>query len=148
LCTFGRICNRCTGCVAMATLWKCVAEPSGNPPGPPHAARSATHYVCRRRLTPLAGDKIDAPAACAVPFRLHCGGVVTRTQNVSEYMLVLALCLVVSVGTDAAAVAFRFLSLNNLRSGSAFCKQKSPVCRVTAQKCVQAFSFRLRHFRS
>jgi len=25
----------------MATLWKCVAEPSGNPTGPPHAARTA-----------------------------------------------------------------------------------------------------------
>jgi len=44
--------------------------------------------------TPLAGDKIDAPAACAVPFRPYCGGVVTRTRNVSEYMLILALCLV------------------------------------------------------
>jgi len=42
LCTIGRICNRWTGCVAMETLWKCVAEPSGNPPGPPHAART-TH---------------------------------------------------------------------------------------------------------
>jgi len=39
-----------TGYVAMATLWKCVAEPSGNPPGTPHAARSATYYACRRRL--------------------------------------------------------------------------------------------------
>ena len=29
-----------------------------------------------------------------VLFRPYCGGVVTRTQNVSEYMLVLALCLV------------------------------------------------------
>jgi len=67
-----------------------VAEPSGNPQGSPHAARSATHYACRRRLTPLAGDKIDAPAACAVPFRSYCGGVVTRTRNVTEYMLVVA----------------------------------------------------------
>ena len=78
----------------MATRWKCVAEPSGNPPGPPHAARSATHYACRRRLTLPAGDKIDTPAARAVPFRPYCGGVITRTRNVSEYMLVLALCLV------------------------------------------------------
>ena len=34
----------------------------------------------------------------AVPFRPYCGGVVTRTRNVSEYMpqymLVLALCLI------------------------------------------------------
>jgi len=43
--------------------------------------------------TPLAGDNIDAPAVCAVPFRPYCEGVVTRTQNVSEYMLVLAVCL-------------------------------------------------------
>jgi len=71
-----------------------VAEPIGILPGPPHAAWSATHYACRRRLSPLAGDEIDAPAACAVPFRPYCGGVVTRTRNVSEYMLVLALCLV------------------------------------------------------
>ena len=81
---FGRLCNRCTGCVAMATLLKCVAEPSGNPPGPPHAARmphTHTNYACRRR--PLAGDNIDAPAACTVPFRLYCGGVVIRTRNVS-----------------------------------------------------------------
>jgi len=72
-----------------------VVEPSGNPSGPPHAARN-THAcgVQRAAKTPLTGDKIDAPAACAVPFRPYCGGVVTRTQNVSEYMLVLALCLV------------------------------------------------------
>jgi len=92
----------------MATLWKCVAEPSGNPPGPSHAARSAAHYACRRRLTPLAGDKIDAPAACAVPFRPYCEGVITRTRNVSEYMLVLALYLVVfcdnSCGSSVAAI--------------------------------------------
>jgi len=77
------------------TLWKCVAEPSGNPSGPPHAART-THACGVRRAakTPLTGDKIDAPAACAGRFRTYCGGGVTRTQNVSEYILVLALCLV------------------------------------------------------
>ena len=47
--------------------------------------------------TPLAGDKIDSPAACAVPFRPYCGGVVTLTRNAIEYMLVLALCLVTSI---------------------------------------------------
>jgi len=52
----------------------------------PHALRMPTK-------TPLARANIDAPAACAVPFRPYCGGVVTRTRNVSEYMLV-ALCLV------------------------------------------------------
>jgi len=30
----------------------------------------------------------------AVPFRPYCAGVATRTRNVSEYMLVLAVCLV------------------------------------------------------
>ena len=59
------------GCVAMATFWKCVAEPSGNPPD----------VICNE----------------AVPFRPYCAGVATRTRNVSEYMLVLALCLVFSV---------------------------------------------------
>jgi len=71
-----------------------VAEPSGNLPCPPHAARSATRYACRRILTALASDKIDVTAACAVLFRPYCGGVITRTRNASEYMLVLALCLV------------------------------------------------------
>jgi len=47
--------------------------------------------------TALDSDKIDVPAACAVPFRPYCGGVVTRTRNVSEYMLVLAVCLVVII---------------------------------------------------
>jgi len=65
-----------------------VAEPSGNPPGSPHALRM------RVAKTPLTGDKIDAPAAYAVSFRPYCGGVVPRTQNVSEYMLVFTLCLV------------------------------------------------------
>jgi len=54
----------------------------------PHALRM------RRRLTPLADDNIAAPAACAVLFRPCCRGVVTRTRNVSDYTLVLALCLV------------------------------------------------------
>jgi len=60
-----------------------------------HACRTP-HTLRMPAKTPLAGDKIDAPAACAVPFRPYCGGVVTRTRNVSEYMLVLALCLVTS----------------------------------------------------
>ena len=78
--------------------WKCV-EPSGNPPGPLHAARSTPHAIRMPVKTPLASDKIDAPAACAVPFRPYCESVLTRTRNVSEYMLVLALCLVMSVKT-------------------------------------------------
>ena len=35
----------------------------------PHAARA--HYACWRRL-PFAGDNIDAPAACAIPFCPYC----------------------------------------------------------------------------
>ena len=79
MCIIGRIYNRCKGCVAMP-------EPSGNPPVPAHAARTS--------------DKIDVPAACAticnevVPFRPYCDGVVMQMRNVSEYMLVLDLCLV------------------------------------------------------
>ena len=67
------------------------------PPGPPHALRMPAK-------TPLASDKLDAPAACATlsattPFHFAraAGGVVTRTRNVSEYMLILALCLVSNI---------------------------------------------------
>jgi len=75
-----------------------VAELSGNPPGPLHALRVLAK-------TPLASDKIDVPAVCVtlpatMPFHfVHtAGGVVTR--NVSEYMLVLALCLPVVVVSE------------------------------------------------
>jgi len=76
-----------------------MAESSGNPPGPPHAARMPHTHTRMPAKTPLTGDNIDAPAACAVPFHPYCGVVVTRTQNVSEYMVVLALCLVVNSGS-------------------------------------------------
>ena len=59
----------------------------------PHACRTRTLRMPAK--TPLTSDNMDAPAACAVPFRPYSVGVVTRTRNVSEYMLVLALCLVV-----------------------------------------------------
>ena len=36
----------------------------------------------------------------AVQFRSYCAGVATRTRNVSEYMLVLALCLVLLYCSD------------------------------------------------
>ena len=60
----------------------------------PHALRMPVE-------TPLASDADNAccvrDVICneAVPFRSYCAcaGVVTRTRNVSEYMLVLALCL-------------------------------------------------------
>ena len=41
---------------------------------PPHALRM-------RAKTPLTSGNIDAPAACAVPFRPYCGGVVTRERE-------------------------------------------------------------------
>jgi len=62
----------------------------------PHACRIRTLHMPAK--SPLTGDNMDAPAACAVPFCLYCGGVVTRARNVSDFMLVLALCLVISVG--------------------------------------------------
>jgi len=70
----------------MAALSKCVAEPSGNPPGPPHACRTRT---------------LRMPAKTSLVLRVlvyfvHTAGVL-RTRNVSEYMLVLALCLVLSM---------------------------------------------------
>jgi len=55
----------------------------------PHAVPRTIRMPAK---TPLASDEIDAPAACAVPFRPYSGGVVTRTRDVSECMLVLALC--------------------------------------------------------
>ena len=96
LCTIGRIFNRCTGCVAMATL-----EIRGRAHAVIRQAHRSPHALRMPAKTPLTSDKIDAPAACATlsattPFRfVHtAGGVVTRTRNVSEYMLVLVLCLV------------------------------------------------------
>jgi len=50
-----------------------VAEASGNPPGPPHAARSATHYACRPGLPSLA---IKSTRLLRAPFHfVHTAGV-------------------------------------------------------------------------
>jgi len=57
----------------------------------PHACRTRTLRMTTK--TPLAGDKMDVPAACSIPFHPYFGGVVMRMRNVSEYMLVHALCL-------------------------------------------------------
>jgi len=85
-----------------------------------HAWRTRTLRMPAK--TPLAGDKNDAPAACAVPFRPYCG-VVMRTRNVSEYMLVLALCLVniiiyTNKNTAAVTVSWvlitRYISLDRV----------------------------------
>ena len=47
----------------------------------------------------------------AVPFRPYCAGVATRTRNVSEYMLVLALCLVVNIALIFCALGFPVIGL-------------------------------------
>ena len=60
----------------------------------PTARRRQCNTLRMLAKTPLASDKIDAPVACAVPFRPYYGGVVTRTRNVSKYMLVFALFLI------------------------------------------------------
>jgi len=65
-------------------------------------AHRTPHALCMPAKTPLTSDKIDARAACPTLSAMTlfhfvhtagCCNVVTRTQNVSEYMLVLALCL-------------------------------------------------------
>jgi len=57
-------------------------------------AHRTPHALRRPAKIPLTRDKIDAPAAFAIPFCPYCGGVLTQTRNVSEYMLVLTVCLV------------------------------------------------------
>jgi len=109
-----------------------VAEPIGNPPGPAHALR--THA--------RTSDKIDAPAACAtlsstMPFHfVHtAGGVVTRTRNVSEYMLVFALYLVVSVSLSST-VSNTLSLLYELEIVSS-----AALCTVALHGLHQLFSF-------
>ena len=69
-----------------------MAEPSGNPSGPPHAARTTHACGVWRRLPSPA---IKSTRLLRAPFHfVHTAGVVTRTRNVSEYMLVLTLCKV------------------------------------------------------
>jgi len=84
----------------VALLWQHYGNTWQSPAVIRQAHRTHTahsHYAFQQRLpspaTPT-GDKIDPHAVCAVPFRPYCGGVVTRTRNLSEYMLVLAVCLV------------------------------------------------------
>ena len=50
---------------------------------------------------PLAGDKIDRLLRAPFHF-VHTVGCLTRTRNVREYVLVLTLCLVGCVNTEAA----------------------------------------------
>ena len=82
----------------VALLWQHIgnAEPSGNPPGPPHAARMPHTHATHAGEDPLTGDNMDAPAACVSSILSILRGVLTRARNVSEYMIVLALCLVMA----------------------------------------------------
>ena len=62
----------------VALLW----QHYGNLWQSPAVIRQAhcTHYACVRGAakTPLTGDKIDAPSACAVPFRPYLMTVISR----------------------------------------------------------------------
>jgi len=76
--------------------------------------------VRRAAKTPLTGDKIDAPAACAVPFRPYRGGLVTRTQNVSEFMLVFVQgCFVVDARLYLNDLIQSAVPVRHLRSSDA-----------------------------
>jgi len=55
----------------------------------PHALRMPAPAIKRRACCVC-----DVTCNQAIPFRPYCVGVATRTRNVSEYMLALALCLV------------------------------------------------------
>jgi len=58
----------------VAMLWQHYGNAWQSPavirqaPCTPHALRMPAK-------TPLASDKIDTPAACAIPFRPHCGAL-------------------------------------------------------------------------
>ena len=102
-----------------ALLWQLMemcGRDSGNPPGPAHAART-TH--ARKHAPAIKSMRLllcDVICNEAVPFR-----VATRTRNVSEYMLVLALCLVHLVAMDLRrnnvglfTVHFRLIRRNDM----------------------------------
>jgi len=126
-------------CARVALLWQHYAGNTWQSPAvirqahrTPHACRTRTLHMPAK--TPLAGDKIDAPAACTVPFRPYCGGVVTRKRNVSEYMLVLTLCLV----TARAMLALRALySLRQFRPSVCPSVRLSVRPSVTRRYCVK-----------
>jgi len=74
----------------VALLWQHYGN-AWQSPAVSRQAHRTPHPLCHAlrmpATTPLASANI---AAFAVPSRPYCGGVVTRTRNVSEYMLVLA----------------------------------------------------------
>jgi len=90
LCTIERICNG----ARVALLWQHYGNAWQSPALILQAHRTQCHALRMPAKTPLAGDKIDTPTVCAIPFRPYYRGVAMQTRNISEYMLVLALCLV------------------------------------------------------
>jgi len=79
----------------VALLWQHYGN-AWQSPAVIRQAHRTPHALRMPAKTPLAGGKMDAPVACAsISSTLR--GVVTRTRNVSEYILVLALCLVVFI---------------------------------------------------
>ena len=112
-----------------------MAERSGNPPGPAHAART-THTRTHRRQNQRACCVCDVICNEAVPFRPYCAGVATRTPNVSEYMLVLALCLVETVCELFSAFFANYKSWPQAgQSGSAV---QSHRCSPVTLRCASA----------
>ena len=61
-------------CVAMATLWKCMAELSGNLPGPPHAACMPHTHTTHAGEDPLLATK-STWLLCAPFHFVHTAGV-------------------------------------------------------------------------
>jgi len=72
-------------------------------------AHRTPHALRMPSKTPLASDNAfclrDVICNEAVPFRPYCGGVVTRTRNVSEHMLVLTICLVVKAAAPKQQIS-------------------------------------------
>jgi len=66
----------------VALLWQHYGNAWQSPAVICQAHRTLCHALRMPAKTPLAGDKIDVPAACAIPLRPYCGGIVTR--NVIE----------------------------------------------------------------
>jgi len=69
----------------VALLWQHYGN-AWQSPAVNRQAHLTPHALRMPAKTPLTGDKIDAPAACALPFRPYCWGVVPRTRNIGEYM--------------------------------------------------------------
>ena len=79
----------------VVLLWQHYGNAWQSPAEIRHAHRTP-HPLCHALRMPAKTPPASANiAACAVPFRPYCGGVVTQTRNVREYMIVFALCLVV-----------------------------------------------------